>query len=121
MTRRALLGAVLAALPLLGCTAFSARDTDYQFKIVAPARAKSGEMYRFTVELTTPGGEPATGATYGWLIDWPDVKGIMHVGRAFEPQEKEAKCSPGTATLRIYAKNASNRPVQVARQDIQVD
>ena len=119
--RRALYGTVLAAALASGCTAFSARVSEYQFKIVAPERVKAGEMLTFTVELTKGAGEQATGATYGWLIDWPDVKGIMHVGRAFEPQQKEAKCSVGTATLRVYAKNAQNRPVQVARQDIQVE
>jgi hypothetical protein len=119
--RRALFGAVIAAVLGSGCTAFSARESKYKFKIVAPERVKAGEMLTFTVELTTLAGEQATGATYGWLIDWPDVKGIMHVGRAFEPQQKEAKCSVGTATLRVYAKNAQNYPVQMARQDIQVE
>jgi hypothetical protein len=104
-----------------GLASFSAREALYRFTIVAPERVKQGGVLTFHVEVTSADGNRAPEVTYGWMIDWPDIRGAMQVGKAFEPRSKEAKCSPGTAVLRIYAKNDSNRIVQVARKDFQVE
>lgn len=118
--------AALPALSILlffisGCYSFSARESEHHLKLIAPDSVKRGERLTFQVEVMTAGGERAEDVTYGWLLDWPDVKGVMQLGRAFEPTSREANCSPGTAVLRIYAKNASKRAVQVLRKDIQIE
>jgi hypothetical protein len=121
------LGAVLlVASGLTGCipglVSFSARESEHRFKLEAPDRIRQGEILTFSVEMTTSAGDRVPEeTTYGWILDWPDVKGRMRSARAFEDQHQEAKCSPGTAVLRIYAKNASNRIVQVLRKDIPVE
>ena len=120
--RRAALSAAALVLPFIsGCYSFSARESDHRLRLIAPDSVKRGELLTFQVEVMTAGGERAEDITYGWLLDWPDVKGVMQLGRAFEPTNRQANCSPGTAVLRIYAKNASKRAVQVLRKDIQIE
>ena len=119
---RLLVTTLILAGSLCGCTNFSAREADHRFKLNAPDRIQHGDLLTFSVEMTTVSGEQVSEeTTYGWILDWPDVKGMMRMGRAYEELHQEARCSPGTAVLRIYAKNPSNRIVQVLRKEIQVD
>jgi hypothetical protein len=117
----ALPAAAVLLLLAAGCYSFSAREGEHRFKLLAPDSVKRGERLTFQVEVTTAGGERAEDVTYGWLLDWPDVKGVMQMGKPFVPTGGEAKCSSGTAVLRIFAKNASKRAVQVLRKDIQIE
>ena len=117
----AIASGALVLLALSGCYSFSARESEHRLRLVAPDAVKRGERLTFHVDVMEADGERARDVTYGWLLDWPDAKGIMQVGKAFLPVSREATCSPGTAVLRIFAKNESKRAVQVLRKDIQVE
>jgi hypothetical protein len=111
--------ALLIPLVLAGCQAWATKG-QHQFKLVAPDTVAAGAEYVFTVEVTDAAGQPARNVTFGWLIDWPTVRGISHTGTSFEPQRMVVKGNPGKAQLRLYMKDESGRTTQVDKVDFTV-
>lgn len=115
--RTALLPLLLAALA--GCQAWATKG-QHHVKLVAPETVAVGAEYVFTVEVTDASGQPARNVTFGWLIDWPNVRGISHTGTSFEPQRMLVKGGPGKAQIRLYMKDESGHLTQVDKVDFTV-
>jgi hypothetical protein len=111
-----LLGAVACAG---GCNSM-ARTPQHRLTIDAPATVKQDGLYAFRVHITTADGAPADRVSYMWMIDWPEVKGMLHSGLSSQRQEMMVKGGPGKALLRIYADDATGRRVQVDKFEFQV-
>lgn len=120
-TRPILLLLTLAtAAGLAGCGSW-AQLPQHKLRIDAPAKAKVDEYYTFKVHVTTADGKEADGVRFGWMIDWPDVKGMLHTGISSEPQQMKPKGGPGKALLRVYANDATGRRSQVDKFEFQVE
>jgi hypothetical protein len=116
LTRLALLTAVF----LSGCSAFATKGTN-TLKIRAPNRVAVGASYTFQVDVLDEAGQPVPHVHYGWLIDWPEIRGIYHTGASSEPQRMEVKGGAGKALLRVYMKDERGRVTQVDQFEIRVE
>lgn len=111
---------LLALLCLSGCIPWAVRG-QHQLKVVAPASVAPGAVFRFQVEIKDLDGQPLRNIHYGWLIDWPEVRGILHTGISFEPQEMMVKGGAGKAALRLHVHDEKGRTSQVDRFDFRVE
>jgi hypothetical protein len=111
-------------LPLLlllaGCTPWAVKD-EHRLKVVAPSTVAVGAVYTFSVEITDGTGQPTKNMNYGWLIDWPQARGISHTGVSFEPQQMAVKGGAGKALLRVYVHDEKGRMTQVDRFEFMVE
>ena len=105
---------------LAGCLPW-AQMPQHKLRIDAPAKAKVDEFYTFKVHVTTADGDKVEQVRFGWMIDWPEVKGMLHTGLSSEPQQMKPKGGPGKALLRIYANDATGRRTQVDKFEFQVE
>lgn len=115
------LALALAGTAFLGGCLTWAQTSEHRLKIDAPAKVKVDEVYTFKVDVTTADGQPAKGITYAWMIDWPEVKGMLHNGLSSEPVQMRVKGGPGKALLRIYANDPSGRRVQIDKFEFLVE
>lgn len=114
---------ILNVLPLLllaGCASWATQG-QHTLKAKAPATVAMGAVYTFTVDVVDASGAPLAGAHYGWMIDWPTVRGISHTGVSGEPQQMAVKGGPGTATLRLYLKDEKGRLTQADKLEFKVE
>ena len=105
---------------LAGCTA-SAKTAEHKFKIDAPAKVKKDEIYVFKVTILNAAGETVDRVSYNWMIDWPEVKGMLHSGLSGRLQQMKVKGGGGKALLRVYADDPSGRRVQVEKFEFIVE
>lgn len=115
----AAVAALLFPLVLAGCQSWAMKG-QHHLKLVAPDSVAMGAEYVFTVEVTDTAGQPAKNITYGWLIDWPEVRGITHTGTSFEPQRMVVKGGAGKAQIRLYMKDEGGHWAQVDKTDFTV-
>jgi hypothetical protein len=118
--RTALLPLLLPTFCLAGCYPWAIKG-QHQFKVVAPESVAVGAEFTFRVEVTDAAGQPAQRVHYGWLIDWPDVRGISHTGISFEPQQMLVKGGAGKAVLRLYMQDQKGRMTQVDKVEFKVE
>jgi hypothetical protein len=111
---------LLAALPLAGCYPWVVKDK-HRLSFVAPKTVPQGGVFEFTVEAAGPDGEPVHQLRYGWMIDWPEVRGIRHTGVTFQPQRMEVKGGAGKAVLRLYMRDAAGHTTQTDRYEFTVE
>jgi hypothetical protein len=114
-----LIAMFLAALGLAGCGSWGVKG-QHQLKLEAPATVAVGAVYRFRVQVTDLNGTPKD-ACYGWMIDWPEARGILHSGISSEVQEMTVKGGAGKATLRLYLEDEKGRTAQVDRFEFKVE
>jgi hypothetical protein len=112
--------AVAAAAGQAGCYSW-AQIPQHKLRIDAPSRAKVDEVYTFKVDVTTAEGAVVEQIRYGWLIDWPEAKGMLHTGISSQPQQMKVKGGAGKALLRIYANDATGRRTQIDKFEFQVE
>jgi hypothetical protein len=113
-------------LPLLlvpfvgGCYSWAVQG-QHQLKIVAPASVAVGAVYEFRVDVTDLHGQPLRNIHYGWMIDWPQVRGIRHDGLSFVPERMPVKGGAGRALLRLYMLDEKGRISQVDQVEFKVE
>jgi hypothetical protein len=105
---------------LAGCYPWAIKE-EHRLKLSAPASVPRDGFFTFSVEIAGPDGEPAKHLRYGWLIDWPEARGIMHTGVSSEPQTMGVKGGPGKATLRLYVNDAAGHHTQIDRYEFKVE
>lgn len=119
--RSRLLQATILLLPALaGCLPWAVKG-EHTLKAVAPATVAVGAVYTFHVEVLDASGRSLPNIHYGWMIDWPEVRGITHTGVSLEPQQMAAKGGAGKAVLRLYVQDERGRMSQVDKVEFKVE
>jgi len=108
------------ALLLTACATWAPPD-GVTFTVDCPERVRRGEHLVFRVDVLSTDGSLRAGDKYGYLVDWVGLKGMVHTGRSGVEEKIAVKGSPGTATLRIYARGANRNRVQVAQRTFEVE
>ena len=81
---------LILALLAPGCHTW-ARQNQHTLKVDLPEHVPQGGLLNFRVDVVAADGQAVPGLTYGWLVDWPEVRGILHTGISMEPQKMEVK------------------------------
>jgi hypothetical protein len=118
--RRLLLPLLLLLPALGGCYPWAVKG-QHTLKLTAPETVAPGAIYTFHVDVLDASGQTIPHAHYGWMIDWPEVRGITHTGISAEPQMMTVKGGPGKALLRLYAQDEKGRWTQVDTFDFKVE
>ena len=118
--RRLLLPVLLALPALCGCYPWAVKG-QHTLKLSAPERVAPGAIYTFQVDVIDASGQTVPHAHYGWMIDWPEVRGITHTGVSTEPQQMAVKGGAGKALLRLYVQDEKGRWTQVDKVDFKVE
>lgn len=117
--------AVLSLLGLAviaGCSTPAAQAAAYKWKLNAPSTVVIAPQSKihFTVETTTLDGKPIGDIPYVWVVDWVGLHGMQHNGESSHEEAILVKGGPGTAYLRILARDPNERLAEVAKASITV-
>jgi hypothetical protein len=110
---------LLAFVALGGCFPWATKG-QHTLKLVAPDTVAVGAEFVFHVDVLDAEGKTVERIHYGWMIDWPEVRGISHTGVSGEPQRMLVKGGPGKAVLRLYVQDEKGRMSQVDKIDFTV-
>ena len=109
-----------SVLTLPGCKTW-ADAREHTLTIKAPEKVNRGEEFVFSVTVKNTAGEEIPKIAFQWSIDWVDLAGSVHKGRAGRDLQIRVKGSPGTATLHILGYDANGTYGELARQSFHVE
>ena len=115
---RPLLGLSLMAL-LASCQP-AAKARDHVWTVKAPPKVELDSRLRFTVETRTAAGEAIGAVPFVWKVEWVDAEEPQYPGTSFREQAIGAKGSPGTATIRVFARDGDDPDLEVASASVEV-